>query len=507
MPKASAGCGSASETVTGPGGPEDSVGAVDACTVMHVDLDAFFAAVEVLDDPALAGKPLIVGGSGNRGVVAACTYEARAYGIHSAMSSVEARRRCPHAIFLPGRFSRYAEISVQFHEVLHDFTPLVEGIALDEAFLDIAGARRILGPPPTIAHAIREAVRERLKLNCAVGVARTKLLAKLASRAAKPTAALTGTRPGPGVVVVVPDRELAFLHPLPVRALWGVGPATGKRLTELGVVTVGDLAAIPVDTLCRVLGEAHGRHLAALSSGDDARPVVAFQEVKSVGHEETFAVDLYDHEASHRHLVRMSDAVGTRLREADFRGRTITVKVRFGDHSTITRSHTVATAVDSPRAIGTVASALLDGVDLSPGIRLLGVSVSGLSHPGTDAQQLSFAEAAPASAPPPAAPPPAAGGSGGASRATETAGDQPRADVVDPVGDHGQGWEEVEAAVTAVRTRYGHASVGPATLIGGSGLGVKRRGDMQWGPSAPTDPAADPAKKDADSTGRHGKET
>jgi DNA polymerase IV len=485
--------------VTGPGRPEDGDGGgIDACTVMHVDLDAFFAAVEVLDDPTLAGKPLIVGGSGNRGVVAACTYEARAYGIHSAMSSVEARRRCPHAIFLPGRFSRYAEISVQFHEVLHDFTPVVEGIALDEAFLDIAGARRILGPSPTIAHAIRDAVRDRLKLNCAVGVARTKLLAKLASRAAKPTAALSGTRPGPGVVVVPPDRELAFLHPLPVRALWGVGPATGKRLTELGVVTVGDLAGIPVDTLCRVVGDAHGRHLAALSRGDDARPVVAFQEVKSVGHEETFAVDLHDHEASHRHVVRMSDAVGTRLREAELRGRTVTVKVRFGDHSTITRSHTVGSAVDSPRAIGAVASALLDGVDLSPGIRLLGVSVSGLAHTGTDAHQLSFADAAPG---------PAGAGSGGPSRWTDVVEDDAGADVVDPVEVHGQGWEEVEAAVTAIRTRYGHASVGPATLIGGSGLGVKRRGDLQWGPSAPAEPASDRPEKDSDRARRHGKET
>jgi DNA polymerase-4 len=211
---------------------------------MHVDLDAFFAAVEVLDDPTLAGRPVIVGGSGTRGVVAACTYEARAFGIHSAMSSVEARRRCPHAIFLSGRYSRYAEVSVQFHEVLHDFTPVVEGIGLDEAFLDVAGARRTLGSPPTIAGAIREAVRERLQLNCAVGVARSKLLAKLASRAAKPTAAMEGPRPGPGVVVVPPDGELAFLHPLPVRALWGVGAATGKRLSDLGVVTVGDLAAI-----------------------------------------------------------------------------------------------------------------------------------------------------------------------------------------------------------------------------------------------------------------------
>jgi DNA polymerase IV len=492
--------------VTGPDGPEAPVGGVDDCTVMHVDLDAFFAAVEVLDDPTLAGKPVIVGGSGNRGVVAACTYEARAYGIHSAMSSVEARHRCPHAIFLPGRFSRYAEMSVQFHEILHDFTPLVEGISLDEAFLDVAGARRILGPPPAIARDIRRAVGDRLRLHCAVGVARTKLLAKLASRAAKPTAHPSGTRPGPGVVVIPPETELAFLHPLPVRALWGVGPATGKRLAGLGVVTVGDLAAIPVETLCRVVGTAHGRHLAALARGDDDRTVVPNQAVKSVGHEETFAADLHDHDAAHRHVVRMSDAVGTRLREADLSGRTITIKVRFGDHSTITRSHTVAAPVDSPRAIGAVAGALLDGVDLSPGIRLLGVSVSGLSPRGVEARQLSFADAAPG----PDEPRPDEPGPGP---------HDPGPGPPDPVDVQGQGWEEVEAAVTAVRVRYGHASVGPATLIGGSGLGVKRRGDMQWGPSAPSDPGAEGAGVRATEPGpdtppaprrdapRHGKET
>ncbi|HXQ59670.1 MAG TPA: DNA polymerase IV, partial [Acidimicrobiales bacterium] len=440
---------------------------------MHVDLDAFFAAVEVLDDPSLAGRPVIVGGTGNRGVVAACTYEARAFGIHSAMSSVEARRRCPHAVFLPGRFDRYSEISTRFHEVLQRFTPMVEGIALDEAFLDVSGARRILGPPPTIARAIRQAVTDELHLHCAVGVARTKLLAKLASRAAKPTAARTGTRPGLGVVVIEPHRELAFLHPLPVRALWGVGPATGNRLADLGVVTVGDLAAIPVETLCRVVGTAHGRALAALARGDDTRSVVALQEVKSVGHEETFAADLHGHDETHRHVVRMSDAVGRRLQEALVRGRTITVKVRFGDFSTITRSHTVAHATDSPRAIGAVAGALLEGVDVSPGVRLLGVSMSGLVSGAAEPQQLSFSDA-PSGGPGdagtfeqdgPARPPggpagvAAAGGGSSEARSPEGAGDR--------------GWEEVEAAVMAIRTRYGHGSVGPGTLIGGSGLGVK----------------------------------
>jgi len=470
--------------VVAPGLSGGPAGGTDACTVMHVDLDAFFAAVEVLDDPTLAGRPVIVGGSGTRGVVAACTYEARVFGIHSAMSSVEARHRCPHAVFLSGRYARYAEVSEKFHEVLHGFTPVVEGIGLDEAFLDVAGARRILGSPPTIGHAIREAVRDTLKLNCAVGVARSKLLAKLASRAAKPTASIEGTRPGPGVVLVPPDTELAFLHPLPVRALWGVGPATGKRLAGLGVETVGDLAAISEDTLRRVVGDAHGRHLAALARGDDPRPVVGAQEVKSVGHEETFAVDLHDHGASHRHVVRMSDAVATRLREASLRGRTVTVKVRFGDRTTITRSHTVPDAVDSPRAIGAMAGALLDGVDLAPGIRLLGVSVSGLVRTRSEAHQLSFADAGP-------------GGDGedGADGADLPKVDLHRVDLqrADLLGVdvQGQGWEEVEAAVTAIRTRYGHASVGPATLIGRSGLGVKQRGDTQWGPSAPSDAPAE----------------
>jgi DNA polymerase-4 len=453
---------------------------------MHVDLDAFFAAVEVLDDPSLAGRPVIVGGTGNRGVVAACTYEARAFGIHSAMSSVEARRRCPHAVFLPGRFGRYSEISERFHEVLHTFTPVVEGIALDEAFLDVSGARRILGSPPVIARAIRQAVSDELQLHCAVGVARTKLVAKLASRAAKPTASRSGTRPGPGVVVIQPDQELTFLHPLPVGALWGVGPATGNRLADLGVVTVGDLAAIPVDTLCRVVGEAHGRHLAALARGDDARPVVALQEVKSIGHEETFAIDLHGHDESHRHVVRMSDAVGRRLQEAAVRGRTITVKVRFGDFSTITRSHTVAHATDSPRAIGALAGALLDGVDVSPGVRLLGVSMSGLASGTAEPEQLSFSDAASGGP----GDPRAAGERDGAVRIPgRHAVVGGSSETGSPEAAPGHGWDEVEAAVMAIRTRYGHGSVGPGILIGGSGLGVKRRGDTQWGPSATEDPA------------------
>ncbi|MHB8682386.1 MAG: DNA polymerase IV [Acidimicrobiales bacterium] len=420
-------------------------------TILHVDMDAFFAAVEVLDDPTLANKPVIVGGDGSRGVVASCTYEARAFGVHSAMSSVEARRRCPQAVFVPGRYWRYAETSAQLLELFRSFTPLVEPISLDEAFLDVAGAVRLLGAPDRIAWALRRKVADELGLACSVGVAPTKMLAKLASEAAKPIAERTGPRPGRGVVVVEPGRELEFLHPLPVRALWGVGPATAKRLDALGVVSVGELAAVPEDTLCRALGQAHGRHLARLARGEDDRVVVPEHEAKSVGHEETFARDLHSHADLHGHVVRMADAVANRLREAGVQARTVTLKVRFGDRATITRSQSVASPTTSARVLRVIAAALLDAVEVGQGVRLLGVSVSGLSR-DTGAVQLSFDD-----------------DDGGAEAQPPDPG-EPR-------------WEEVEAAVGAVRARYGQGAVAPAALVGRHGLSVKRRGDTQWGPS------------------------
>jgi DNA polymerase IV len=412
--------------------------------------------------------------------VASCTYEARAFGIHSAMPSVEARRRCPHAVFLSGRFARYVEMSERLHAVLQRFSPVVEGIALDEAFVDVAGSRRLLGSPLDVGRAIREAVRDDMQMECGVGVARTKLLAKLASRAAKPVLTADGPRPGPGVFVVLPSQELSFLHPLPVRALWGVGPATARRLDALGVTTIGELARIPEDTLCRSVGVANGHQLAQLARGEDPRRVEATRAVKSVGHEETFAADIAVHAGLHRHVVRMADAVGTRLREARLAGRTITVKVRYGDRVTITRSHTVGAPIDSPRAIGLVAGALLDAVEVSPGVRLLGVSVSGLVDTETTVRQLSFDDdevVVPAGADPRVElPPTPAGDAGDLETGVAVAASRQLA------------WYEVEAAVSAIRARYGNASVGPAALVGREGLAVKERGDTQWGPdvSPPT---------------------
>ena len=443
--------------------------------ILHVDMDAFFASVEVLDDPTLAGLPVIVGGSGARGVVAACTYEARRFGVHSAMPSSVARRLCPHAVFVDGRFHRYVEESAKLHAIFHSVTPLVEGISLDEAFLDVTGSRQLLGDGPTIAEAIRRRVSDELHLDCSVGIGRSKLMAKLASKAAKPSASPSGVTAGAGIVVVPADAELAFLHPLPVRALWGVGPVTGRRLESLGILTVGDIAALPEGALQRFLGVAQGTHLAELARGHDPRPVVPEQEAKSIGHEETFASDLWDRGVLHGHLLRMVDASATALRGAELAARTITVKVKFADFSMITRSHSLASPVDASPAIGAVATALLESVPLDQGIRLLGVSLSGFGD--TDGgQQLTLdlglgLGLEPGRAADPDDRPPAS-----ADRLMRA---QEEAERI-------QGsWATVTSAVDAIRARYGGSSVGPASLVGADGLRVRRRGEAQWGPTAP----------------------
>jgi DNA polymerase-4 len=413
-------------------------------------MDAFFASVEVLDDPTLAGKPVIVGGAGARGVVASCTYEARAFGVHSAMPSVRARQLCPDAIFLSGRHSRYSEVSGELRKILEDVTPMVEPIGLDEAFMDVAGALRLLGPPDQIAFALRQRVRDDLQLDCCVGIGRSKMLAKLASRAAKPRANRSGLQPGPGVYLVDPDSELEFLHAHDVEALWGVGPATAKRLHDIGVRTVGDLAALPPDTLARRLGQASGAHLAALARGDDPDPVNPNRPNKSLGHEETFSRDLVDPLELERNALRMAESVATMLRAESTACRTVTVKVKFKDFSLVTRSHTLSRPISTGGAIGQVAAALLASVDPGDGIRLLGVSASGLTKSGVD--QLSFDLG------------------DGLTEANQSATATE------------QSWHDVTVAVDAIRERFGKTSVGSTNHVTQEGIEVPARRDAPWGP-------------------------
>jgi DNA polymerase-4 len=415
-------------------------------------MDAFFASVEVLDDPSLAGLPVIVGGAGARGVVASCTYEARMFGVRSAMPSVRARQLCPQAIFLPGRHGRYAEISGQLHGILADITPLVEPIGLDEAFLDVAGAIRMLGDPETIAHQLRDRVRVDLSLGCAVGIGRSKMIAKLASRAAKPRASRTGLVPGPGVLLIEPEVEMEFLHGHQVEALWGVGPATAKRLHELGVRTVGDLAAIPAETLVLRVGKAHGLHLSVLAQGEDPSPVTPNRPAKSIGHEETFSQDLVDAVELERHVLRMAESVATMLRGASSAARTVSVKVKFTDLSLQTRSHTLGRAITTGGAIGQVAASLLAAIDPGVGIRLLGVSASGLVGGGGD--QLSF-----------------------------DLGDG-RDDGTQSATSVEQSWQDATAAVDAIREKFGRAAVGSAAMVTDEGVQVPARRDAPWGPPA-----------------------
>ena len=382
-------------------------------TILHVDLDAFYASVEVLENPALAGKPVLVGGTGPRGVVAAASYEARRFGIHSAMPMGRARRLCPQAIVLPPRFDLYGAKSRAVHEIFAAFTPVIEPIALDEAFLDVTGALRLFGTGAEIGAAIRARVRAKTGLTASVGVASNKLLAKLASDDAKPD----------GMLVVEPGSELAFLHPHPVGRLWGVGPATLARLERFGVETIGDLAALPEASLVDTLGRAHGHQLHELACGRDDRPVEPDRETKSIGQEETFPRDVADREALAREVRRMAERVGTRLRDHALTGRTVTLKVRFPDFRTITRSATLPEPFAVSSEIARQALALLDKVDTAGGVRLLGVSVSNLTAAAAHQESLF--------------------------------GDEPALESSIPI----------QSVVDAVRARYGSEALGPASTV------------------------------------------
>jgi len=411
-------------------------------TILHVDLDAFYASVEVLDNPALAGKPVLVGGTGPRGVVAAASYEARRFGVHSAMPMGRARRLCPGAVVLPPRFDLYEAKSRAVHEIFAAFTPVIEPIALDEAFLDVTGGARLLGDGRRIGEAIRARIRADTGLTASVGVAPNKLLAKLASDDAKPD----------GLLVVEPGTELAYLHPHPVGRLWGVGPATLARLERFGVETIGDLAALPEASLVDALGRAHGAQLHALAQGRDDRPVEPDRETKSIGQEETFPRDMADREALQREVRSMAERVGARLREHGLAGRTVTIKVRFPDFRTITRSATLPEPFDVSAQIAALALGLLEKVETAGGVRLLGVTVSNLAQGA--AQQGSLFGDGPGA--PPANRPPAPVHPGSGDQRPPDPGDaefrRPKA-------------HEIQSVIDAVRARFGDDALGSAALL------------------------------------------
>ncbi len=385
--------------------------------ILHVDMDAFYASVETIRDPSLKGRPVIVGGQGGRGVVTSASYEAREFGVHSAMPMVRARRLCPHAAFVPNDVDSYLDYSKKIREIFHSFTPLVEPLSLDEAFLDVGGSERLFGPPEQQARQIKGRVAE-LGLTCTVGVAPNKFLAKLASARGKPD----------GLLVVPEDQIDAFLHPLPITALWGVGPQTGEALRRLGLRTVGDLARMPRRTLERAVGDALGSQLHYLANGVDDRPVITDEPAKSIGSEETFAHDLDSSEEVRRELLRLTDRTADRVRSKGLCGRTITLKVRYSNFQTITRSKTLGAEVDTAPEIYEVVASLYERLDRGvQRIRLVGVSLSGLS-PGPPRRQLLLGD------------------------------ERPRRVK----------WGEASKAVDSIRHRFGPESVRPATLFEGN---------------------------------------
>jgi len=383
------------------------------CPILHADMDAFYASVELRTRPELVGTPVIIGGLGGRSVVLSATYEARAFGVHSAMPMSRARRLCPQATVISPTPGLYAETSRGVMEVFRSITPLVEPLSLDEAFLDVTGAIRRLGSPRQIAELIRARVVDEQGVSCSVGVASSKFVAKLASARAKPD----------GLLVVPRDSVIAFLHPLPVGALWGVGERTEEVLTRLGLRTIGDIANTPSATLQRALGAAAGSHLHALAWGRDERSVVPHEPDKSIGAEETFARDVDNPEVIRRELLRLSDRTAARLRATGQVGRTVSIKVRFADFTTITRAKTLREPTDVARVVYDTARALYEALGLERArIRLVGVRVEGLAAAETTPRQLAL---------------------GGA----------------------GEEWRAAERAADRAAARFGPGAVRPAALV------------------------------------------
>lgn len=381
--------------------------------ILHVDMDAFFASVELLERPDARGKPAIVGHAGGRGVVTSATYEARRYGVRSAMPMSQALRLCPNAIILPPHYDRYTEYSAKVMDIFREVTPLVEPLSIDEAFLDVSGARRLLGSPRRIAELIRSRVQEETGLTCSVGVAATKFMAKLASGRAKPD----------GLLVIPRSETLAFLRPLPVGALWGVGASTQASLERMGLLTVGDLADAPLHVLQKAVGDASGRKLHELANGRDDRGIVTESREKSIGHENTFGTDVGDLDVLRREFLRLSGRVGERLRKHAMIARTVSIKVRFSDFRTITRSRTLAEPTNVGRRLFEEAWDVFGALNLDvrqTPLRLIGVRAEQLLEAGGDAVAL---------------------------------------------WDPDEEWRETERTLDAVSARFGRGMIGPASLV------------------------------------------
>ncbi|MGO4299952.1 DNA polymerase IV [Leifsonia sp. RAF41] len=398
-------------------GSQRQVSAADVddseASILHVDMDAFFASVELLERPDARGKPAIVGHAGGRGVVTSATYEARRYGVRSAMPMSQALRLCPSAIILPPHYERYTEYSAKVMDIFHQVTPLVEPLSIDEAFLDVSGARRLLGSPRRIAELIRSRVLEETGLTCSVGVAATKFMAKLASGRAKPD----------GLLVIPRADTLDFLRPLPVGALWGVGASTQASLERMGLLTVADLADAPLHVLQKAVGDAGGRRLHDLANGRDARSIVTESREKSIGHENTFGTDVGDLDTLRREFLRLSGRVGERLRKHDMVARTVAIKVRFSDFRTITRSRTLAEPTNVGRRLFEEAWDVFDALGLDvrqTPLRLIGVRAEQLLDAGGDTLAL---------------------------------------------WDPDEEWRETERTLDAVSARFGRGMIGPASLV------------------------------------------
>jgi len=381
-------------------------------TILHVDMDAFYASVAEKDNPELRGKALVVG-AGARGVVLSANYEARKFGIRAAMPVGRAQRMAPHAIFVAPDHRRYSEVSEAVMEIFRSVSPLVEPLSLDEAFIDVTGAQRLLGTGREIAESIRAQVFATQGITCSVGIASTKFIAKLASDRCKPN----------GVLQIAPDRVLEFLHPLPVSAVWGVGPKTAEELMKLGLRTVEDIANTPRATLIRALGEATGAHLYELAWGRDYRDVLPDEPDKSISNAETFASDIEDTEIILRELLRMTEKATHRMRESNKSAKTISIKVRFADFKTISRSKTVPLPISGTKEVFEVVRTLFTALKLEGArLRLVGVGLDGLVEGSDGPEQMAF-------------------------------------------GEREKGWREATKAIDAASTRFGAGSVRPARLI------------------------------------------